>query len=110
MKNLFFCLVLALLLGSGCATKPGAIWDASIGNASYDDIVKKLGPPEKETTLSDGTRVGDWFMRRGATVTTFQSFPNSFLTTGQVHEFPDSMIRFTFDQDGVLQSWKRVYR
>lgn len=110
MKKLLSCFALVLLFSAGCATKSGTAWDASVGQASYDDIVKKLGPPEKETTLSDGTRVGDWFMRRGPTVTTFQSYPNSLLTTGQVHEFPDSMLRFTFDDAGVMQSWKRVYR
>lgn len=109
MKKLF-PLLACLLLVAGCATRSGANWDASIGHANYDEIVKKLGPPEKETTLSDGTRVGDWFQHRGATVTTFQSYPNSFLTTGQVHEFPDALLRFTFDKEGVLQSWKRVYR
>jgi len=99
-----------LFLITGCMSRQGGNWDASIGKASYDDIVKKLGPPEKETTLSDGTRVGDWFHRRGSTVTTFQSYPNSLMTTGHMHEFPDSLLRFTFDKDGVLRAWRRVYR
>lgn len=109
MKKLL-CLFSVMLFAAGCATKSGYNWDSSVGKASYDDIVKKLGPPEKETTLSDGTRVGDWFLRRGPTVTSFQSFPNTFITTGHVHEFPDSLLRFTFDKDGILRTWKRVYR
>ena len=109
MKKLLFLSLLVLLI-SGCKAKTGQNWDQSVGEATYDDIVRQLGPPERETTLSDGARVGDWFLRRGPTTSTFQSFPNTLMTMGHLHEFPDSLLRFSFDKDGVMREWKRVYR
>ncbi len=102
-------LMLAVFLG-GCATKTKVDWSGRIGQATYDDIVRELGPPERETTLSDGSRVGDWLTARGPVSTTFQSFPSGWTTQGITHQFPDRHLRMTFDKDGKLAEWKRVYR
>lgn len=104
------CLPVVLLLG-GCRTNANAHWDTRVGKANYDDVVREYGPPERETTLSDGSRVGDWFQKRGGTwFSTYQTFPDGFTTYGQAVDFPDRLIRLTFGADGVLQSWKAVYR
>jgi len=103
--------LLAVLLVCGCRTDKNAIWDAKVGSASFDDVVRELGPPERETKLGDGSRVGDWFQKRGGSwFTTYQTYPGGLTTYGQSLEFPDRLIRFTFDAGGVLRSWKTVYR
>jgi hypothetical protein len=103
--------MLAALLLGGCQTERNAHWDAKIGKASFDDVVREMGPPERETKLSDGSRVGDWFQKRGGSwFTTTQTYPGGLTTYGQALEFPDRLIRLTFDGTGVLQGWKTVYR
>ena len=104
------CLLAGLAI-SGCATRQNAAWDARVGVATYDDIVRDMGPPERETSLSDRSRVGDWLQKRGGNwMSTYQTYPGGFTTFGQSIEFPDRLIRFTFDSEGVLRSWKAVYR
>lgn len=104
------CLLAGLFLG-GCRADKNAHWDARVGMATYDEVVREFGPPDRETRLSDGSRVGDWFQRRGGSwFTSFQTYPDGFTTYGQTLEFPDRLIRLTFGADGVLNAWKTVYR
>lgn len=115
MSNRSFLLLVACVLSGllfgGCRTDRNALWDAKVGSVDYDEVVREMGPPERETTLSDGSRVGDWFQKRGGSwFTTYQTYPDGFTTYGQALEFPDRLIRLTFGSDGVLQSWKTVYR
>ena len=103
--------LLCALFWAGCQRRTNAEWDTRVGKATYDEVVRDLGPPDRETRLSDGSRVGDWFQRRGGRwFTTYQSYPDGFTTYGQSLEFPDRLIRLTFDKDGMLEGWKTVYR
>ena len=99
-----------LLVATACQTKPKIEWNSWVGNTSYDDVVRRLGPPEKETKLSDGSRVGDWFLNRGQLISTFQSMPDGRIIQGSAHQFPDRLMRLTFDKEDIMRSWKRVYR
>ena len=104
------CLLAGLTL-AGCATNPNAAWDGRVGKASFDDVVRELGPPERESLLSDQSRVADWLQKRGGSwMTTYQTYPSGFTAYGQSVDFPDRLIRLTFDPGGILQSWKAVYR
>jgi len=107
--NLMALIVVTAFL-TGCVGKPAIDWESRIGQVTYDDVVRELGPPEKETTLTDGARIGDWFIRRGQVSTSFHTFPDGRTTHGISHQFPDKMIRLTFGKDGQLSAWKRVYR
>jgi hypothetical protein len=102
-------LALALCLG-GCATKK-TNWNARVGSHNYDPVVRELGPPDKETTLSDGTRVAEWRTGRGTTRTTLLGNPYSGISTsGYSRVGPDRFLRMTFLRDGKLSESKRVYR
>ncbi len=102
-------LLVALAL-VGCQTKPKIDWDAWVGTADYDQVVRRLGPPEKETRLSDGSRIGDWFLSQGQMMSSFHSMPDGRILPGHVQKFPDRFVRLSFDKKDVLQGWERVYR
>lgn len=101
---------LSLLCLVGCATKR-VDWNTRVGVYHFDRVVREIGPPDKETTLSDGTRVAEWMTRRGASRTTMLSDPYFGITTPvYTTTGPDSFLRLTFDRGGMLQETKRLYR
>ena len=102
--------LIGLIAGAGCQTKPKIDWDAWIDTANYDEVVRRLGPPEKETRLSDGSRIGDWFLSRGQLVSNFHTMPDGRVMQGHVQQSPDRLVRLTFDKGDVLRHWERVYR
>lgn len=102
---------MAGLILSGCASPSKVDWEAKVGSATYDEIVQELGPPERETKLSDDSRVADWLQKRGGSwFTSYRSYPDGFSSYGHALDYPDRLIRLTFDPQGVLKSWKTVYR
>ena len=60
-------LLLAILItvNAGCASKPKPNWDQRVGNYTYDDAVRELGPPVASTKLQDGSTVAEWFLKYG---------------------------------------------
>lgn len=52
---------------SGCASRsdPETDWAARVGTYTFDDAVREFGPPDKDATLSDGTRVVQWAPQAG---------------------------------------------
>lgn len=105
-------------LGSGCASNK-IDWASRVGSYTYDDAVRELGPPDKAAKLSDGSTVADWLTARGMrTATTYGSFghyPYRYGWGGPAYTVvdppsPDRFMRLTFDPQGVLASWERVYR
>jgi hypothetical protein len=64
MLRLNSLIVVGLLVVAGCATSGKTDWPGRIGNYTYDNAVKELGPPDKTETLADGVRVADWFVTR----------------------------------------------
>lgn len=118
--TIFIGLMLAGLL-SGCATTPKIDWAARVGNYTYDQAVGEFGPPDKESILSDGTRVSEWLTRRGYRqiypVGGYYSYPGgpgyygwyyppTYIDTSS----PDYFLRLTFNADGQLRAWKQFSR
>lgn len=105
------------LLFAGCST-PKVDWQARVGRYTYDQAVLELGPPDKQATLTDGTRVADWVTRRGGVETVgvgpfagygpycyrpvYPAYVNYYV--------PDYFLRLIFDPENRLQGWKKFAR
>lgn len=110
--------VLWLLAVAGCATHR-IDWDARIGSYTYDNAIRELGPPDKSARLSDGSTVADWVTSRGYRSATaygggwYPYGPYGWAGPSYVvvdPPSPDRILRLTFDPEGRLVSWERVYR
>jgi len=112
--NLFlkFLFCAALLIFAGCATAH-VDWNARVGTYTYDQAVNELGPPDKQTQLTDGRTVADWISRYPAgpsisvgsgvygppgSVTYMQTYPAGYY---------EDVLRLTFSTNHVLQAWKK---
>ncbi len=112
-------LLFAVALAVGCATHR-IDWDARVGTYSHDDAVREYGPPDKSATLSDGSVVADWLTGRGGmqTATAYGGAWNARHRYGwggptyvvMDPPTPDRFLRLTFDPQGKLASWRRVYQ
>ena len=105
----------ALVFG-GCSTTKKVDWDSRVGNYTYDQAVTELGPPDKQTTLSDGKLVADWISRRSGGGTSFGIGGGSFGRSGGVgvgvgtsSGYKDRVLRLTFGPDKKLLSWSKNY-
>ena len=122
MKTLFRKLAGVLMVAIaivlvGCVG-PKIDWNARIGSYTFDEAVREMGPPERQATLSDGSKVVDWVTERA-----YQSggigFGSRFYSSGRYgyydpfvmtqleHRFPDRVVRLTFSPDGKLKEAKR---
>jgi hypothetical protein len=119
--------MLALLFAvaaAGCATSK-IDWGARVGSYTYDQSVKDLGPPDKEATLSDGTRVCEWLTWRGnrggyrgyagwygyGPYYGYRGYPApGYYYHNYEPSTPDSWLRLTFGPDGLLSDWQKLYR
>ena len=111
--------IVALLLLVGCVTTPKINWDARVGNFSHDQAVLELGPPDRESTLTDGAVVAEWLLARGRTHTfvapgyTYWT-PHGYMVGGGNYAdtvvMPDYFLRLTFGGDGQLRAWKKFAR
>ncbi len=106
----FLPALLCLAFLSSCTTPPKIDWDARIGSFTYDQAVQQLGPPEKSATLTDKSRVADWLVARGRSEPMFHSFPDGRVLTTEGTRGFDQLLRLTFDADGKLSAWKRLWR
>jgi hypothetical protein len=106
----------ALFLLAGCATTPPVDWDARISHYTYDQAVLELGPPDKASTLSDGTVVAEWLTRRGGRggmsfgVGTGVYRGGGGVSVGQTigTGSPAEFLRLTFSPEGTLIAWNRL--
>lgn len=100
-------------------------WNSRVGQWTYDDVVKDMGPADKVETLSDGAKVAEWLVQKGTTVPRYEitgyrddfNFPfypyaNRLGRTryfegyrADIH-FPDRSVRMIFQPNGVLESVK----
>ncbi len=93
---------MTLVLIVGCTTaaqKKEAYWNSQIGQAKYNDVVAKLGPPEAKETLSDGSLVAKWVRTAYGTTRSIASTdnwteelilqfsPNGVLKQSTLHEY-----------------------
>jgi len=111
-------LLLAILiaLNPGCASKPKPDWDQRVGNYTYDDAVRELGPPVTSTKLQDNTTVAEWFLKYGPQMSfgfgTGMYGPGGGVGVGQTVTPPPKahFLRLVFDAEGKLQRWEKFTR
>lgn len=120
LASTIFAIVLLAGWLAGCATTPKIDWAARVGNYTYDQAVVEFGPPDKESTLSDGTRVADWLTRRGyrqvypvggyyypqSPYGYSGYYPPTYIDTSSL----DYFLRLTFNAEGQLRTWKKFSR
>lgn len=105
-------LVLAILF-AGCATSVD--WNKRIGTFTFDQAVMELGPPHRQTFLSDGRVVAEWITIsvRPGTTTVVGGGVHGFRSGGAVtaiHNPPtyrERTLRLTFGTNHVLTAWTR---
>ena len=101
------------LLATGCASTPKVDWDSRVGSFTYDQAVVELGPPDRESKLTDGRKVAEWVVGRkgsGGLSIGFGSYsgPVGVGVSKSVGPGPqDKVLRLSFDEQGKLQSWAR---
>jgi hypothetical protein len=96
---------------TGCAS-PRVDWGARIGHYTYDRAVTDMGPPDKQAKLNDGTLVAEWLVDHGYTYAysspgPYGPFYPSYVST---YTAPSRYMRLTFDPNGQLTAWKRLYK
>ena len=112
-------ILLGVVLVSGCASSR-VDWKDRVGLYTHDQAITDLGPPDKEATTSDGSKVAEWMVRRGQDggVVTYHGsmyprpygYRRPYYSTGWSSYYetgsPDSWLRLVFGPDGVLREWK----
>ncbi|MEW6156903.1 MAG: hypothetical protein AB1813_05685 [Verrucomicrobiota bacterium] len=107
--------VLLAMLMTGCATSPKINWDSRVGNYTFDQAVLEMGPPDKSSDLQDGTRIAEWWSRRGGGPSFSFGFGTGFYGRHSAIGVGQSIgtggggqaLRLTFGPDGKLSSWRR---
>ena len=104
------------MLNPGCASTPKPDWNQRVGNYTFDDAVRELGPPANSTKLQDGTTVAEWFLKYGPQMSfgfgTGMYGPGGGVRVGQTIAPPprSHFLRLTFSLDGKLQGWEKFQR
>jgi len=107
-------LALAVAFLTGCVTAPPVDWNARIGNYTYYQAVAELGPPDRQSKLSDGKIVCKWFaqtpvnnhLNSGMT-----SYGNNGFGAGQPPGgvYNNELLQLTFDTNSTLTVWLKNY-
>ena len=115
----FLCALVALcgLLGTGCSTTKKVDWNSRVGSYTYDQAVVEMGPPDKQTQLSDGKTVAEWITGRsgggglsiGVGGGSYGSHGGMGVGVSQSvgSGGSDRVLRLVFDTDGKLTSWSK---
>ena len=113
-KNFTVRVLLAALAGlllTGCASEPQVDWNSRVGSYTFDQAVVELGPPDRESTLTDGRKVAEWVVGRrssGGMSIGFGSYSGPVgvgVTKSVGPGSQDKVLRLTFGDEGKLQSW-----
>ena len=105
--------LLFAFLATGCATKPKTDWNARVGHYTFDQAVMDMGPPDRNVSLSDGSKVAEWVTGYSGGSGLSVGFGSFGRNTGVgVSQSIGSggrerTLRLTFDKDGKLASWKQ---
>lgn len=102
--------VAAVVLFAGCATSID--WNSRIGTYTFDDAIMELGPPHRQTMLSDGRIVAEWITRHVSSGTTTVVGGGGFHGGGAMviqgpPRYWDRILRLTFSTNDVLVAWSR---
>jgi hypothetical protein len=115
--NLSFLIipVLATALLTGCETSKPIDWNSRVGTYTFNQAVTDFGPPDKQTTLSDGRLVAQWITHRygGSSVSVGTGFYTGPVGVGVGHTtgsaYPDRILTLTFGTNQVLAAYSKNY-
>ena len=112
-------LIMASLLGFGCATLDSTNWDERVGTYNIEDAKAELGTPDETEDLPNGGVRATWIERISYRPTrsldTGSSYdPRTDDQTG-VNFTPqnvgaDAVLDLTFNDDGILTGWQTATR
>jgi hypothetical protein len=108
-------LALATALMVGCKTTKPVDWNTRVGTYSFDQAVTELGPPDKQTTLSDGKLVAQWITHRngGTSFGVGTGFYTGGVGVGVGQSvgsgYRDRILTLTFGANSVLAAWSKNY-
>jgi hypothetical protein len=109
-----FILFIAAMFVSGCKTTPPVDWNGRVGSYTYDQAVASMGPPAKQSKLSDGKMVYQWITLHGSNgffMGGGMNNNNYGMAAGQTmaQSYKDHVLELTFGPDGKLASWAKNY-
>jgi len=108
-------LFLVVAFADGCATAPPVDWNSRIGHYTYAQAVNELGPPNRQSRLSNGTREFKWFSPPAGVSSFGTGMNNNGLNNGfgagpnPPPGFSNRYLQLTFDRNGVLTGWSKNY-
>ena len=108
-------LALATALMVGCKTTKPIDWNSRVGTYTFDQAVTELGPPDKQTTLSDGKLVAQWITHRngGTSFGLGTGFYTGGVGVGVGQSvgsgYKDRILTLTFGTNHVLAAWSKNY-
>ena len=106
-------LFLAIVFIAGCKTAPQVDWNSRVGAYTYNQAVADMGPPTKQSKLSDGKTVDQWITLHGSNGFDMGGFNNSNYGMGAgqsiAQSYKDHVLELTFGTDGKLVSWAKNY-
>ena len=108
-------LTLAIVVIVGCKTTKPVDWNSRVGTYTFDQAVTELGPPDKQTTLSDGKLVAQWITHRngGTSFSVGTGFYTGGAGIGVGHSvgsgYPDRVLTLTFGTNSVLAAFTKNY-
>jgi len=112
--SLLAILASATVLIAGCKTTRQIDWNTRVGTYTFDQAVTEMGPPDKQTTLSDGKLVAQWITHRygGSSVSVGTGFYTGGAGMGVGHTvgsgFPDRILTLTFGTNSTLAAWSKM--
>jgi hypothetical protein len=102
--------VLVALVFIGCAST-SVNWDSQVGQLSYFEAVKQLGPPAKESKNDKGQTVVEWISRYPVATPAmdngFQYHAASFGPDVSPTGWRESKLRLTFNTNSLLTDWSK---
>ena len=96
---------------NGCATAPPVDWNSRVGHYTYAQAVNELGPPNRQSRLSNGATVLKWFRQPGGPAAMPNNGMNNGFGVGQSINvgLNDQYLQLTFDTNNVLTDWSKNY-
>ncbi len=107
-----------VVLAAGCASSR-VDWDGQVGSLTFDQAVRRLGPPDRSAALADGGQIAEWLTRRGQpgtpAFTVRSGYSRSWASTSTTWvpataPIPSRYLRLTFGADTRLAAWENISR
>jgi len=109
--SLLAFLFLAIAFINGCGTIQPVDWNSRVGHYTYAQAVNELGPPNRQSRLSNGGTEFKWFLQPSGNTGMANNGMNNGFGVGQNISvgFNDRCLQLTFDTHGVLTAWSKNY-